>query len=409
VDYESLIPYLSESIRANFNDIKNTQAKTDHIEKIVDQLYQQFVKQQEKERSEYVQPIVPDAKVAMKPSTKARARLKVPNIPAGCVIFAIIGLILTGAILGLFNLMPAPPSNGNLGPPIPETKVDPLVEKFQRAILQQFYTDTNGAFWRNSTRWMTAAPICTWHGIECADNDGYVTKIFLARNNLDGTLTPSLGNLTNLRHMDLSNNNIHGTIPPQIAELNHLQTLLLPTNSLGGPVPEEFSTMRSLQVLQIGFNKLTKLPTSLGIMTNLTILAGQQNLFRGTLPDLYGTNLVTVDLSSNYFEGPLPRISDELKVLILDDNKLNGTIENLYDLDALTMVLLQNNLFTGNVSFATQQWFSMEYIDLSNNTFTGVKEDNISANPDAVCLLQNNHFRCPLPEWVIPRCYASCT
>ena len=38
VDYESLIPYLSESIKQNFKDLNHLQSKTDQIHRVVDML-----------------------------------------------------------------------------------------------------------------------------------------------------------------------------------------------------------------------------------------------------------------------------------------------------------------------------------------------------------------------------------
>ncbi len=283
VDYESLIPYLSESIRANFNDIKNTQAKTERIEKVVDQLYQQFLKQ-ENERLQREQRTEDTDKLVVTVTPELSWWAKQFKIPAGCVIIAIIALILTGSIIGVVFL--APVTFKGTTKEVPALPYDPEVEHIQRAILLKLYTDTNGPSWNNSTRWATDASVCTWLGIECANGDGHVTTIYLVSNNLAGTLSPSLGDLSSLVNLTLMDNNLQGTIPPQLFQLNKLDVLLLAHNSLIGPVPEEFSHMRSLKVLQLGFNKITKLPSSLKNMKSLKILEAQDNLLRGPLPHL---------------------------------------------------------------------------------------------------------------------------
>lgn len=408
VDYESLIPYLSESIRANFNDIKNTQAKTERIEKVVDQLYQQFLKQenerlQREQRTEDTDKLV--VTVTPEPSPIKRAWPKQFKIPAGCVIIAIIALTLTGSIIGVVYLAPVT-FKGTIKE-VPALPYDPEVEHIQRAILLKLYTDTNGSSWNNSTRWATDASVCTWHGIECANGDGHVTNIYLVSNNLTGTLSPSLGDLSSLVNLTLMDNDLQGTIPPQLFQLNKLEALLLAHNSLIGSVPEEFSQLRSLKVLQLGFNKITKLPSSLKNMKSLKILEAQDNLLRGPLPDLSVTSLVTVDLSSNNFEGPLPKVPADMEVIILSNNHLNGTIENLYDLDDLRLLRINNNSFSGDISFSRRQWYMMDEVDLSNNEFTGFKEENIVMNPDAGCIANNNKFICPLPKWT-SKCFAQC-
>jgi hypothetical protein len=43
VDYESLIPFLSESIRQNFNDIKNIKADNEKIYQAIDSMYDAFI------------------------------------------------------------------------------------------------------------------------------------------------------------------------------------------------------------------------------------------------------------------------------------------------------------------------------------------------------------------------------
>ena len=89
--------------------------------------------------------------------------------------------------------------------------------------MRHFFHVTNGAKWRQS--WdMTDEYICGQYGVFCSD--GLVERIHLIGNNLDGTLSYSMGNiLTNLEILELSDNKISSTIPGSFNNLKQLQIL----------------------------------------------------------------------------------------------------------------------------------------------------------------------------------------
>lgn len=47
VDYESLIPYLSESVKQNYRDIQSNKSETEQIRIVVDLLYSEFIKKEQ--------------------------------------------------------------------------------------------------------------------------------------------------------------------------------------------------------------------------------------------------------------------------------------------------------------------------------------------------------------------------
>ena len=75
----------------------------------------------------------------------------------------------------------------------------------------------------------------TYNIVDCAD--GNITKLFLLKNNLKGTIPSSLGSLTRLEELDLDENNLEGTIPSSLASLTRLTYLSLQYNTLTGLVP----------------------------------------------------------------------------------------------------------------------------------------------------------------------------
>ncbi|NJP07719.1 MAG: hypothetical protein HC837_19925 [Chloroflexaceae bacterium] len=72
-------------------------------------------------------------------------------------------------------------------------------------------------------------------------------RLLLSSNNLSGSIPPELGNLTNLRELDLSYSDLSGSIPPELGNLTNLWMLDLSHNYLSGDIPRE------LMNIKIGF------------------------------------------------------------------------------------------------------------------------------------------------------------
>ena len=79
-----------------------------------------------------------------------------------------------------------------------------------KAALEAFYDATNGSSWTINTNWKTGAQLSTWEGVT-TDGVGRVTAVWLAYNNLSGTIPPELGNLPELRQLLLDGNELTGT------------------------------------------------------------------------------------------------------------------------------------------------------------------------------------------------------
>ena len=74
-----------------------------------------------------------------------------------------------------------------------------------RTVLELFYERTEGEWWTNSENWMTEAPLGEWYGIT-TNAQGRVTEIRFGNNNLDGTLLPEIGNLSQLKVLYIRGN-----------------------------------------------------------------------------------------------------------------------------------------------------------------------------------------------------------
>jgi Leucine-rich repeat (LRR) protein len=110
-----------------------------------------------------------------------------------------------------------------------------VIPQAERDALVALYNVTNGANWTTSSNWDINNPSSdpcdnSWEGIDCGVDT--VIGVYLADNNLLGTIPPQLEDLTNLQVLDLVANQLSGNIPQQLTNLNNLQELLLSLNHL---------------------------------------------------------------------------------------------------------------------------------------------------------------------------------
>ncbi|XP_050228998.1 protein NSP-INTERACTING KINASE 1-like [Mercurialis annua] len=126
---------------------------------------------------------------------------------------------------------------------------------------------------------------CSWTMVTCSP-ESLVVGLGTPSQNLSGTLSSSIGNLTNLQIVLLQNNNITGQIPADIGRLKKLQTLDVSNNFFTGDVPSSLGHLKNLQYMRLNNNSLSgEFPMSLANMTGLVFL----------------------DLSYNNLSGPVPR------------------------------------------------------------------------------------------------------
>ena len=69
--------------------------------------------------------------------------------------------------------------------------------------------------------WDFSQPVYTWHGVEL-NSEGRVEELHLENNNLDGTISPKIGDLTSLKLLRFDNNNLKGSLVPAIKDLVNL-------------------------------------------------------------------------------------------------------------------------------------------------------------------------------------------
>lgn len=206
-----------------------------------------------------------------------------------------------------------------------------------------------------SSRWGSANPLESWDWVEVTD--GRVTGFRISPfPSLDVTLTADLGSLTAIEH--LSGCHVHGQLPPELGNLANLKTIDIQSYSIGafnacvnfltGPIPPEFGNLANLEALNISDNDLTgPLPSELGNLTNLKELRLANNAgLSGPIPREFGnlTSLTELELSCNSLTGSIPAELGNLTnltLLGLGYNDLTGPVPldllNLANLERLVL------------------------------------------------------------------------
>nr|CAD1826664.1 unnamed protein product [Ananas comosus var. bracteatus] len=126
---------------------------------------------------------------------------------------------------------------------------------------------------------------CSWTMVTCSPAN-LVVSLEIANANLSGSLSPSIGNLTNLETLFLENNNISGQIPQEIGRLRKLKTLDLSNNHLTGEIPLSLGQLESLQYLRLNNNSLSgAFPFSSSNFPQLFFLDLSYNNLSGSIPE----------------------------------------------------------------------------------------------------------------------------
>lgn len=176
---------------------------------------------------------------------------------------------------------------------------------------------------------------CVLYGVLAREigNLSELVALSLPFNGFSGELPREIGNLKKLETLDLEANSFSGTIPVEIGELSRLRVLNLANNVLQGSIPPELSRSTSLCFLSLAGNTLRdEIPPSIGTLSGLQWLSLSSNLLDGEIPSQLVAsceNLVHLDLSNNYFSGPIPfelANCTQLQSLFLNSNSLVGSI-----------------------------------------------------------------------------------
>jgi len=263
------------------------------------------------------------------------------------------------------------------------------IPAIERAALIALYESTDGKHWSHRSGWKTP-PLAAdgfslpgtegnWHGITCNSTNTSVQGIYLSSNNLNGSLPPELGNLTQLERLEIKHNYyLSGSIPPELGNLNKLESLDLGWNELSGSIPPEMGNLTQLKELNLDFNHLIgSIPPEMGNLINLSALDLCKNRLSGNIPPELGNlnHLKYLSIYGNRLSGSLPPELgnlNHLEVFNLYVNRLSGSLPpELGNLTSLFWLNFAGNHFSGSLPPELGNLTHLLLLDLHGNDFSG--------------------------------------
>ncbi|KAJ1442837.1 Serine/threonine-protein kinase, active site [Sesbania bispinosa] len=222
---------------------------------------------------------------------------------------------------------------------------------------------------------------CAWRGITCDNVTFNVVALNLSGLNLDGEISPAIGNLKSLASIDLRENRLSGQIPDEIGDCSSLKSLDLSFNEIRGDIPFSISKLKQLENLILKNNQLIgPIPSTLSQIPNLKIL----------------------DLAQNNLTGEIPRLiywNEVLQYLGLRGNNLVGSLSpDMCQLTGLWYFDVRNNSLTGSIPENIGNCTSFQVLDLSYNQLTGEIPFNIGFLQVATLSLQGNKLSGHIPS-----------
>ncbi|KAJ3231799.1 hypothetical protein HDU78_007488 [Chytriomyces hyalinus] len=192
---------------------------------------------------------------------------------------------------------------------------------------------------------------------------------------LKGPVSPNIGKLRKLVHVDLSMNALSGCIPASIGHLSQLRYLDLQSNAFAGEIPVALTSCRVLQVMNLGQNKLHgRIPCEFERLQALTYFNAWSNNLSGPIPSTLASlkHLKHLKLAWNQFTGPIPPAFKTLTSLtdldvsnnLLDDTHVSNTTESVRCFPGLmgTWVAASVNDLKRSHRFGNALWKSLAVV-----------------------------------------------
>ncbi|GLJ53048.1 hypothetical protein SUGI_1130050 [Cryptomeria japonica] len=253
--------------------------------------------------------------------------------------------------------------------------------------------------------WVPSIPFCNWTGVACDASAQRVESLSLESFQLQGSVSPAIGNLSFIKELYLYNNSLTGEIPQELGRLQHLQLLYLSLNKLHGPIPLNLSACQGLIQLSLADNHLTgSIPPQLSRLTKLQVLMLGSNNLTGTIPSSLAnlSSLYRLFLETNHLQGLIPHELGQLnglQSLFLFENNLSGSFpSSLSNISVLTELDLHSNNLNGEIPPEMGKLAQLQILYLWGNNLTGGIPNSLANCSQMVNLdIELNHLTGVVP------------
>lgn len=231
----------------------------------------------------------------------------------------------------------------------------------QRFVMATLYYSTKGDSWFRNDGWLSNESECNWFSKSgnqgSCNSNGNVVNLEIDYNNLQGTVPPELGLLSNsLERINFGGGPsafLSGTLPSELGYLTGILAFATRHNLIKGSIPKEFGSWKNIMQLDLSGNRLSgSLPAEIGNYESLNFLDISLNDLTGTIPTeigfLKGCQMLFLD--GNMFSGPFPSeigMLNKLQDVTASSNRLTSLPSEIGRLTFLDTLSLADNIIQG--------------------------------------------------------------
>lgn len=259
--------------------------------------------------------------------------------------------------------------------------------------------------WKDGANFRGDPCLNHWHGVTCRHMR--VVELDLTTSELTG-LFPQIPELSRLEKLIIKDNALTGQMPTHLANLTRLRYFDASNNQFYGVPDAAFNanTHVCLRVFKARHNLITKYPTQLAWMPQLEQLDLANNRIADTVHHWpsFDAPLVHLDLSNNHLCGSLPHLPVFAPVSIdFSSNRFNGTIPTQWgELQRLELLDVSKNELSGPIPLELSKIQSGSRLTFrgEENFFRGLLPNLNFLRVD----VRDNIFKCPLPKehpWIL--------
>ncbi|KAK1435272.1 hypothetical protein QVD17_01033 [Tagetes erecta] len=254
-------------------------------------------------------------------------------------------------------------------------------------------------------------------------------ELYVSYNQLTGSLSNNIQNFSSLKYLYVDNNELNESISENVWRLPKLEELDVSSNSLKSFISEYIGETKILR-LYLSNNSFEGTPSNIHMLNRsgieeidisscklgphfpnwilklkkLTHLNIANNRISYALSiqfwNMWFSQLIDLNLSSNNFSGSVPNVSSGLYQLDLSHNKFYGQISFLCQITygSLYFLDLSNNSFVGAIPDCLWHFNELKVLNIGRNNLSGRLPISIGYLIDLEVLqLDNNKFSGELP------------